>query len=165
MGLYWIRPATSADRTAIARIHTEAFGQTEEAQLVETLDREGLTAVSLIAGIGAGPVASIVISRVTMSTGAPAVCLAPLAVLPSHQRTGIGSALSRAGIEACRELGIAVIVVLGHPQYYPRFGFSAELGRKLSSPYSSHGDAWMALELIPSSIPDNGAAIQFPPVW
>jgi len=60
-----------------------------------------------------------------------AVSLAPMAVLPDHQRRGIGSALVRQGLAICRERGKSIVVVLGHPAYYPRFGFSAELAQNL----------------------------------
>src|SRR5207247_5267229 len=74
-----------------------------------------------------------------------AVSLAPMSVHPRCQRRGIGSALVRQGLELCRERGKSAVVVVGHPGYYPRFGFSAELARNLAGPFS--GDAWMALEL------------------
>jgi putative acetyltransferase len=74
-----------------------------------------------------------------------AVSLAPMSVNPKCQRQGIGSALVRHGLRVCRERGKAIVVVLRHPQYYPRFGFSAELARNLHGPFS--GGAWMALEL------------------
>jgi putative acetyltransferase len=145
MGLYWIRPATTRDNHPIATVHNTAFGQPLEAQLVEALDREGLTLVSLVAELDRAVIGHILFTRVVMSTGERAASLAPVAVMPEHQNKGAGSALVRAGLEACGQLDVCVVVVLGHPEYYPRFGFSAESGRNLVSPYSTHGDAWMAL--------------------
>jgi putative acetyltransferase len=80
--------------------------------------------------------------------------LAPVAVRPEWQRQGIGSALIRHGLAVCRERGIAAIVVLGHPEYYPRFGFSADLAQNLIAPFS--GPAFMALELRPGALSGGG---------
>ncbi|HTU26933.1 MAG TPA: N-acetyltransferase, partial [Pirellulales bacterium] len=82
----------------------------------------------------------------------PALALAPMAVLPQFQRHGVGSELSRRGIDLCREQGHKIVIVLGHPGFYPRFGFSAELARPLLSPFS--GKPWMALELVKGSLKD-----------
>ena len=80
--------------------------------------------------------------------------LAPVAVLPPFQRQGIGSALIHAGLRDCAELGSEAVVVLGHPAYYPRFGFSATLAQRLAAPFS--GPAFMALELVPLALSDGG---------
>jgi len=89
-----------------------------------------------------------------------AVSLAPMAVIPQYQRRGIGSALVRRGLEVCRERGKSIAVVLGHPAYYPRFGFSAELAKNLRGPYS--GDAWMAVELIPGALDGVKGTVRYP---
>jgi putative acetyltransferase len=68
-----------------------------------------------------------------------------MAVLPAHQRLGIGSRLVAAGLDACRQRGNRMVLVLGHPDFYPRFGFSAKLARPLESPFGG-GAAWMAVE-------------------
>ncbi len=85
-----------------------------------------------------------------------------MAVRPDLQRRGIGSALVRRGIEACGERGLSAIVVLGHPEYYPRFGFSPVAGR-LRDPFSA-GDAFMALELVPDALTAPGT-VRYAPAF
>ncbi len=85
---------------------------------------------------------------------------APMAVRPEWQRKGIGSALVWRGLELCRERGKSIAVVLGHPGYYPRFGFAAELAKNLGGPYA--GDAWMALELVPGALDGVKGTVQYP---
>ena len=88
--------------------------------------------------------------------------LVPVAVRPLSQRQGLGSTLIRAGLKRCREVGIEAVVVLGHPSYYPRFGFSAALAECLIAPYS--GPAFMALELVPDCLA-SGGAVHYPPAF
>jgi putative acetyltransferase len=83
-----------------------------------------------------------------------AAALAPLAVLPAYQRGGVGAALVRAGLEACAGEGAQAVVVVGHPDYYPRFGFTAEAAAALKAPFS--GPAFMALELTPAALRAGG---------
>jgi putative acetyltransferase len=80
-----------------------------------------------------------------------ALALAPMAVLPEFQRMGIGSVLVRSGLGTCKEQGHRIIVVLGHAEFYPRFGFSAKLAERLESPYGS-GPSHMAMELMPGAL-------------
>jgi putative acetyltransferase len=89
-----------------------------------------------------------------------AASLAPLAVLPAHQRAGVGAVLTRRGLDRLRSQGIAVAIVLGHPEYYPRFGFSAALARRLRGPFS--GPSWMAIELIPGALQDATGTVRYP---
>ena len=79
-----------------------------------------------------------------------AVALAPVAVSLHHQRQGIGGRLIRYGLERLRAAGERMVIVLGHPEYYPRFGFSSERARVLESPFPR--DAYMALELVPGAL-------------
>jgi len=90
-----------------------------------------------------------------------ALSLAPMAVLPSHQRQGVGSRLVEAGLETCRENGHKIVVVLGHPDFYPRFGFSADLAQPLESPFGG-GEAWMAMELVPGALAGVEGRVEYP---
>ena len=86
--------------------------------------------------------------------------LAPMAVRPGLQRQGVGSALVKRGIQLCRDCGYVVIVVLGDPAYYSRFGFSGERAKRLRGPYS--GEALMALELTQGVLKNGMGALRYP---
>ena len=121
--------------------------------------------MSLVAEMDGQVVGHILFSRVAIVTEfgtVEALSLAPMAVMPDCQRQGIGSKLVEAGLEACRERGHKIIVVLGHPEFYPRFGFSAELAQPLESPFGG-GDAWMALELVPGALEGVQGRVEFSP--
>src|SRR5262245_13515970 len=125
-----IRDAAPSDYPAIRAVISHAFGQTEVANLVEKLRAAGDALVDLVAASETAIQGHIFYSPLAIE-GADytvnAAALAPVSVLKSFQKTGIGSALIRAGNARCGELGLDAIVVLGHEAYYPKFGFSAKL--------------------------------------
>ncbi len=131
-----IRPEEPDDYAAIRHVNTLAFGQPNEADLVDALRRAGVLTISLIAVKDDLIVGHIAFSPVTISsdtTTIEAIGLGPMAVSPEFQRQGIGSQLVEASLEACRQTDYGIIVVLGHPEYYPRFGFT---------PSKPHGIVW-----------------------
>ena len=159
-----IRPHTPQDRQAIHRVHTDAFGQTLEADLVDALIDGGFALVSLVAEQHAEVTGHVLLSRLEIVVGealVDSVALAPVAVSPDWQRRGIGSELIRRGIDDCRALGEGSVFVLGEPAYYGRFGFSAELASRFESPYS--GDAFQALEFQTCGLPASGRIRYAPP--
>ena len=92
--------------------------------------------------------------------------LAPMAVAPARQRQGVGSALARAGIAACRDLGFGAVIVLGHPEYYPRFGFVPASRFGLRSEYDVPDDVFMAMELKPGALHGRGpGTIRYHPAF
>ena len=160
-----IRAEVPADLPAIREVHTQAFGQADEAQLVDRLREDGDFVASLVAERDGGIVGHVLFGQlriVAPDREVAAAALAPVAVRPPLQRQGLGSTLIRAGLVRCRELGIEAVVVLGHPAYYPRFGFSAALAERLTAPYS--GPAFMALELAPNCLA-SGGAVHYPPAF
>jgi putative acetyltransferase len=91
-----------------------------------------------------------------------ALSLAPMAVIPLRQGRGIGSMLVMEGLRACTEAGHRIVIVLGHPEFYPRFGFSAKLAaERLKSPFS--GPAFMAVELVPGALEGVDGEVRYPP--
>lgn len=159
-----IRLRAASDDAAIAAVLRAAFGGEEEVGLVERLRRDGDSLVELAATDEAGVVVGhILFSRLAVTNASRAlnaVALAPLAVRPDAQRRGVGDALSRAGIAACGAQGCELAVVLGHPKYYARFGFSALLAKLLDAPYS--GPSFMALELSPGIIGAERWSVRYP---
>ena len=150
-----IRPESPADRDAVRRVHATAFTTPEEADLVDALRAGASTLVSLVAE-DAGEVVGHVLFTPAMLPDHPdrrLMSLAPLAVLPKRQRSGIGDALTRAGLERCREIGVGAVVVLGHPAYYPRFGFVRADAFGIGCPFvDAPSDAWMLLEIAPGHL-------------
>ena len=153
-----VRVETPADFAAVRIVNRKAFGQADEADLVERLRDDGEVVASLVAEVDNAVVGHILFSRLPIVASAREIAgaaLAPVAVLPRFQRLGVGSALVRSGLRRCAESGCEAVVVLGHPAYYPRFGFSAALAERLDAPFS--GAAFMALELVPGALAGGGA--------
>lgn len=122
-----VRAERPEDAPAVRRINLAAFGAADEADLVDALredEKAWLPEFSRIAEDGSGtPVGHALLTRCHVG-GIPALALAPCAVLPAHQNTGIGSATVRSALETARAAGEDAVVVLGHAAYYPRFGFT-----------------------------------------
>lgn len=160
-----IRPEVPEDRDSIRKVNCEAFGGDAEADLVEALREQGYVELSLVAEYSGVVVGHLLFSRITLITGStshPVLSLAPLAVLPKHQRTGIGSQLMVYGLNRCRQLGHKSVFVLGHSHYYPKFGFDPQIARTVVSPFGG-GDSWMALELSPGSLNGVTGRVEFSP--
>jgi putative acetyltransferase len=144
-----VRPENNLDHQAVRQVNRLAFGQDSEARLVDALRAGVFAPVSLVAEINGQVVGHIMFSErkiVTDKGDVQALALGSMAVLPEYQRQGIGSALVRRGLEVCKEQGHLIVVVLGHADFYPRFGFSAKLAERLESP-CGRGPSHMALEL------------------
>jgi len=162
-----IRAERDGDRGAIAAVHEAAFARPEEARLVDALRAGGKAVVSLVAvadgAAGAVIVGHVLFSPMTIEGLGAAACagLAPVAVLPAYQRRGIGGALVRAGLDACRSAGHGAAVVLGDPAYYSRFGFVPARRFGLSSEYDAPADAFMALELRPGALAGAGGLCRY----
>jgi putative acetyltransferase len=159
-----IRPETPADREAIADVVRRAFSQPDEAVLVDRLRDGGWLRLSLVAVDGGQIVGHLLFSELAIVGEAQSIlglALAPLAVIPERQSQGIGSQLTRRGLALCQQAGHSFVIVLGHPHYYPRFGFSADLARPLESPYA--GESFMALELVPGALHGVRGRVEYPP--
>ena len=145
-----IRPAEPADHPAIHAVVAAAFRQPDEADLVDALRADGDALVELVAIEDDAVVGHILFSPLKTDTGAMFAALAPLSVTPNRQKDGLGTMLMQVGHELCRATGVEAIIVLGHPAYYPRVGYSAEAARTVKAPFA--GPSFMALALKPGAL-------------
>jgi putative acetyltransferase len=162
-----IRPEKPEDYEAISRVHRSAFGQENEARLVEELrkSKEFLPELSLVAVIDGEIVGHILFSPVIIQCrdrNVHALALAPMAVLPEFQRRGIGSQLVEKGLECCRTFGHQIVIVVGHPDYYPRFGFSSARMKGLEVPFPVPDEAFMVLELTQGALESGAGMVLYP---
>ena len=154
-----IRDAAPEDREAVRAVHVSAFPTQLEADLVEALEAAGDATLSLVAEHEGRVVGHILCSRMQVEGDGEAiraVGLAPVAVRPERQGEGIGGALIRAAVERNRDSGEQMMFVLGEPDYYSRFGFTAETARPFASPYA--GDYFMAIRFDGVPPPRSGKA-------
>ena len=145
-----IRSERPTDRAAVFQVNRLAFGREDEGKLVDAIRSGTAPRLSLVAEQGGIIVGHIFFSPVTIpgARGTVAACgLGPMAVLPTHQRRGIGTALVRAGLDAARAAGHDAVVVMGHPEYYPRFGFVPAHAKGLTCEFGAPPEAFMVLEL------------------
>lgn len=144
-----IRSEEAGDVDAVRAVNLVAFETSTEANLVDALRRQAEPVISLVADDGTSIVGHILFSPVTLiGHGERKIMgLAPMAVLPGMQRRGIGSALVQAGLDRCREIGVGAVIVLGHAEYYPRFGFVPASRFGIASEYDVPDEVFMALEL------------------
>lgn len=152
-----IRDAAPSDLPAIRAIIRHAFGRDDESNLVEQLRADGDVLFELVEASDIAMQGHILYSRLKIARETEALeaaALAPVSVLPAFQRRGIGKALITVGNARCTVLGLSAILVLGHPAYYPQFGFSADVAESLQAPFS--GPAFMALELRPDALKAGG---------
>ena len=161
-----IRRETPEDIDSIHYVNEQAFGQKGEAELVEKLRNRAALTLSLVAVQKSEIVGHILFSPVTMeseSSSFEAITLAPMAVLPAYQRKGIGSQMVQVGLEECRRLGHEIVVVVGHPDYYPRFGFVPAKPKGISCEFEVPNEAWMVLELREGALAGRKGTVKFQP--
>ena len=160
-----VRSEAAADRAGVRRVNELAFGGADEADLVEALHRDGLVLSSLVAEIDGAVEGHVLFSRMWVDVAAggrlDAVCLAPVAVTPSHQRRGIGSLLIGRGLDEMRQLGERLVIVVGHPGYYPRFGFEPARGHGITGPFPDA--AFMVRALRDGGFAGVAGSARYPP--
>jgi putative acetyltransferase len=158
-----IREERPTDCQAIAAVNRAAFAGDFEANLVAELRANGDAVLSLVAETDGRIAGHIFFSTLPIESegeAIPAVALAPIAVLPAYQRQGIGAALVRNGLNLCRGRGVPMVVVLGDPAWYTRFGFRAESARGLRTPWP--GPHLMAIELASGALGSGHGIARYP---
>lgn len=162
-----IRPEQDKDYEKITKVNIEAFGQVNEAELVETLrmSEDFIPELSLVAIRDGEVVGHILFSPVEIETPdgyVPVLTLAPMAVLPAFQNQVIGSKLVKRGLEECKRLGYKIVVVIGHPNYYPRFGFVSASEKGLKASLKDPKEAFMVIELELGALEGVRGIVRFP---
>ena len=163
-----IRHEEPHDIAAIRQVNEQAFGGSGEANAIEALRDRGAATLSLVAEIDDRVVGHLFFTPAAIETADhtwPALGLAPLAVLPEYQRQGIGSALMRAGLAECARLGYERVIVLGHPEYYPRFGFMRASLYGIRPEWEAPDEAFMVLELQHGALDGVSGLAKYQPEW
>lgn len=163
-----IRDERPGDEAAIFAVNEAAFKQPAEARLVDALRAAGAHVVSLVAEVDGEVVGHILFSEVTLDPPrgvVDMVGLAPVAVRPGLQGGGIGGALIEEGLRRCGKLGYGAAVLLGHPSYYPRFGFLPAHRFGLRCEFPPPPEAFMAIELAPGGLEGEPAMVRYHPAF
>lgn len=162
-----VRAEQERDRAAVHAVNVAAFETSSEADLVDALREQAEPVVSLVAEDNGVIVGHIMFSPVSLSghPGLKMMGLAPVAVSPEHQRKSIGSALVRMGLEQCKQLGFVAVVVLGHPEFYPRFGFSPSTRFGIDSEYEVPDEVFMTKELQPAALDGKTGTVKYHAVF
>ena len=159
-----IRAELSSDIEKIWEINRDAFGTEDEANLVNALRSSGCTYLSLVAEIEDEIAGYILFTPVELSgnkNNLKIAGLAPMAVSSRYQNKGIGSKLVKAGLDRCKSSGFDAVVVLGHPNYYPKFGFTPAVKFGIKSEYDVPDEAFMILELVQGTLKNHKGTIKY----
>jgi putative acetyltransferase len=159
-----IREEVASDIGKIWKVNTDAFETEAEANLVNALRKSGCPYLSLVAETENEVVGYILFTPVELSGSEnklKIMGLAPMAVLSKYQNKGIGSKLVRTGLQHCQSLGYDAVVVLGHPNYYPKFGFVPSVKYGIKSEYEVPDEVFMILELTPGSLKNHEGIIKY----
>jgi len=161
-----IRYEQAEDVEPIRRVLLDAFETDVEADLVDRLQMSGALTVSLVAVDGDGVVGHIAFSPVTIESEnatVDALGLGPMAVVPERQREGIGSRLVEVGLEAAKHAGHDIVVVLGYPAFYTRFGFVPSVEHGIRCEYDAPEEAFMVTELRPGAFDGVTGVVKYRP--
>ena len=167
MDSFFIRPETPEDIPAIFEVNFQAFAHYDEANLVNTLRDANIfnPELSLVAVCGERIIGHIMFPPVTIESplaSTPAVALAPLVVHPDYQCLGVGSALIEEGLDACRSFGHRIVIVVGHPGYYPRYGFRSARAYGIVAPFIVADEVFMVLGLDPGALVGIQGTVNYP---
>ncbi len=151
----------------VKRINDDAFKREDEGRLIEALRSTVgfIPELSLLAYENSLPVGHILFSKIKIETQSSVIetlALAPMAVIAKQQKQGIGSQLVLEGLRLAKELGFNGVIVLGHPQYYPRFGFEPASKFGIKPPFECPDEVFMALELQSGAFANVAGTVRYP---
>lgn len=152
------------DEAAIRVLNEQAFGQSNEANLVDALRERGAAVLSMVAADNDQVVAHVLFTEAIVAEADSqfkALGVGPMAVLPSHQRKGIGSQLLERALDKCRELDYDAVVVIGHPEFYPRFGFVPARLKGIRCEFDVPDEAFMVLELRKDALAGRTGVVKY----
>ncbi len=158
-----IREEQIDDIQSVHNLNTLAFETDAEADLVDVLRENARPVISLVAVDGDALVGHIMFAPVELSSNPSLkiMGLAPIAVMPDRQRCGIGSALASEGLDRCSRTGAGAVVVLGHPAYYPRFGFAPASTMNIDCEYDVPDEVFMVIELVAGHLSGTSGTIKY----
>ncbi|MBL3527058.1 MAG: N-acetyltransferase [gamma proteobacterium endosymbiont of Lamellibrachia anaximandri] len=159
-----IRAEEKSDIDGIWKVNTEAFETKEEANIVNALRNSGVTNISLVYEKNnelGGHILFTPVELIGDTSGLKLMGLAPMAVIPNLQNKGIGSSLIKSGIQQCIDEGYGAVVVLGHQDYYPKFGFVPSVKYGIKSEYDVPDDVFMVLELKENALKGKQGTIKY----
>jgi putative acetyltransferase len=159
-----IRPEQPADIPAVRRVHEAAFPTRAEADLVDRVRADGKASVSLIAQDDGNVIGHALFSPVTFDPAAAvtAFALAPMAVMPGHEKHAVGRRLVQNGLAECHAQGACLVVVLGEPDYYGRFGFERASRHGLRNEFGAE-EEFMVFLLDARAHPTPGTLVKYAP--
>ena len=163
-----VRSEKPEDIQKIRAVNRQAFETDAEANIIDALRNNGVPLISLVAEEGGDILGHILFSPVSLEDCSQSISiagLAPMAVLPRYQRKGIGSRLVEEGIRRCEEAGYDAVVVLGHPEYYPRFGFIPSVNYGIRSEYDVPDEVFMVKELKEGVLADCKGTVKYHEVF
>lgn len=163
-----IRKEAKEDFRAVYAINQEAFGQDDEAKLVDALRKSDafIPQLSLVATIADEIVGHILFTKIKIIANDQnefdSLALAPMAVKSGFQKQGIGGQLIKHGLSIATELGYQSVIVLGHEHYYPKFGFVAADKWNIKAPFDVPANVFMGIELIENGLKNVSGTVQYP---
>lgn len=161
-----IRPETTLDHTSIYKINHLAFGQKAESQLINRLRKtdEFIPELSLVMEKDNTIIGHILFSKIKIvgeKKSYSSLALAPMSVHPDYQKQGVGSQLVRAGLAKAKEMEFDSVIVLGHKNYYPRFGFEKASKWGVKCPFEVPEEVFMGLELVEGGLKDKVGIVEY----
>ena len=165
-----IRSESPNDYSQISDVIYSAFEQKNEVRLVKTLraSPDFIRELSLVAILNNLIIGHILFCKIIIKSEKaefPALALAPLAVKPEFQNQGIGSKLVEKGLEECKRLNHKIVIVLGHPKFYPKFGFKPAHDFNIVAPFDVPDESFLILELTSSALNGVSGIVEYPPAF